>query len=247
MTTITTHLLVLIVSSLTMLQGQGLELRMRRNVGYASGSDIQGTFTLRASGPQDMGRVSFFIDGQMIGEAAEAPFELRFNTGGYAMGPHTIHAVGTTASGQELQSNEIRVNFVSASQGLRDSMRILAPMFAIIALVTLLVALAPFLGAGKLRALPPGTPRQYGMVGGAICPRCQRPFPRHFFSPNMVFGKLERCPCCGKWSIVAAQPLDALRRAEQAELEDAGQVGNIAQTDAEKLRKELDESRYVDG
>jgi hypothetical protein len=163
------------------------------------------------------------------------------------MGKHVLSAAGQTAGGLELRSNEIHLNFVTASEGFQAGMRILGPMLVIIGVAMALALVASFSGAGKLRSMPPGTPRQYGAAGGAICPRCGRPFPRHFFSPNMVFGKLERCPFCGKWSIVAGRPINALRQAELAELEDAGQAPSPVQTEDEKLRKELDESRYLDG
>jgi hypothetical protein len=99
----------------------------------------------------------------------------------------------------------------------------------------------------KLQDLPLGAERNYGMVGGAICPRCSRPFSRHVLAPNMLVGKLERCPFCGKWSIVAAAPLDALRAAERAELTAAQEGGELTQGDAEeRLRKDLEDSRYQD-
>jgi len=229
------------------LQSDALELRMRRDFGYAGGGAIQGTFTLRVTGPQDLNRVTFLIDGETMLEDVEAPFELRFSTGSYSLGAHVLSAVGQTAAGREVRSNEIHVEFVSASEGFQAGMRILGPMLAIIAAVTALTLAASFAGAGKLRALAPGTPRQYGPAGGAICPRCSRAFPRHFFSPNMLVGKLERCPFCGKWSIVAGQSMAALRKAEQAELEDAEQTNALLQSEDDKLHKELDDSRYLDG
>jgi hypothetical protein len=103
-----------------------------------------------------------------------------------------------------------------------------------------------FVTAGKLKDLPPGAPRQYGAAGGAICPRCRRPFSRHFLSLNVLVGKLERCPFCGKWSILAAQPLSILRAAEAAELEEAVGEAVPPESEEERLRKELDQSRYLE-
>jgi hypothetical protein len=61
----------------------------------------------------------------------------------------------------------------------------------------------------------------------------------------MVFGKLERCPYCGKWGIVTARPLDQLRAAEAAEVVDA-QTGALQEPEdeTERLRKQLENSRY---
>jgi hypothetical protein len=224
--------------------GGELQLRLRRDFGYSAGGDIQGTFTLRVSGPEDLSRVVFFIDDQEIGQAEQAPFELRFNTGDFGMGQHTLSARGFTQDDRELSSNAIRINFVSAEEGWQAGLRIMGPMLALVLGVLLLSALVPLLTSKKLENLPAGTPRNYGAAGGAICPRCGRPYPRHFFAPNMVFGKLERCPFCGKWAIVAGQPLSRLRQAEQAELENAPSETIAQESEEERLRKELDASRY---
>ena len=84
------------------------------------------------------------------------------------------------------------------------------------------------------------------MAGGAICPRCQRPFARGVLSPNLLVGKLERCPFCGKWSVLAARPLAELRAAEAAELASAeGGARPDAADEEERLRREIEESRYI--
>jgi hypothetical protein len=125
-------------------------------------------------------------------------------------------------------------------------MRIALPLIGIVFGLVALSFVISFATAGKLKNLPPGAPRPYGAAGGAICPRCGRPFSRHFFSPNMLVGKLERCPFCGKWSILAAQPLSLLRRAEAAELEAAGGEAVLQESEEERLRKQLDQSRYLE-
>jgi hypothetical protein len=224
-----------------------LRLTLRRDFGYASGSgDIQGAFTLRASGPQDLQRVVFYLDGAPLGEVAQAPFELRFHTESYPLGEHSLSATGFTASGGEVGSNLVRVNFVSASEGFETGMQIVLPLLAIVLVLLALSFGISFATAGKLKNLPPGTPRQYGAAGGAICPRCGRPFSRHFLSLNLLVGKLERCPFCGKWSILAARPLSVLRAAEAAEVEAANGESVPQETDEERQRKELDQSRYLE-
>jgi hypothetical protein len=229
-------------------QSEGLQLRLRRNFGYSSGSsnDIQGTFTLTASGPAELQEVAFYIDDQEIGRVTQPPFELRFQTDSYPLGEHTLLAVGTTAAGVELRSNPIQVEFVSAEQGWQEGLRIVGPMFAIILGAVLVSFIVSFAGGKKLQSLPPGAPRQYGVAGGAICPRCERPYPRHVLAPNLLLGKLERCPFCGKWAIVAAASPERLRQAEAAEVDDAaeGQAQPVSAED--RLRKELDDSRYLD-
>ncbi len=228
--------------------GEDLTLRMSRNFGYSSGTGkAQGTFTLKASGLEDLERVVFFIDGEAIGEASEAPFDLRFVTDSYPLGPHTLYALGYTAGGRELRSNEIHAEFVSADEGMQAATKIMIPILSLVLLVALVSFVFTFASGRKQANLPPGTPRNYGFAGGAICSRCSRPYPRHAWAPNLLFGKLERCPFCGKWAIVAAVPLEVLRAAEQAELHDAQGQGEVGpQDEDERLRKDLEDSRYQD-
>src|SRR2546422_242225 len=98
---------------------------------------------------------------------------------------------------------------------------------------------------GRLSPTPLGAARRYGILGGAICPKCGRPFSRHWWAPNAVSGKLDRCPHCGRWSVVRALPLDQLRAAEAAELQAAQPTHPASEPSAEeKLRRQLDESRF---
>lgn len=224
-----------------------LSLRLSRDFGYASGTgSIQGTFSMRVTGPDNLDRVEFFIDEEKIGEVSQEPFNLRFTTENYSLGNHRMYAIGYTQDGVELRSNEIRAEFVSASEGMKAAGSILIPILAVV-VVAMLFSLATSLSSSrKLQNLPPGTPRKYGSAGGAICPKCQRPFSRNFLSPNMVFGKLERCPFCGKWSIVRARSLQELSAAEQAEIQDAQSVIMPDIDDEERLRQELEKSRFND-
>lgn len=226
-------------------QDESLKLGLNRDFGYSWRGDIQGTFTATATGPADLQRVTFSIDGQPIGEDTAPPFELRFTTDSYSLGMHMLQAVGTTAAGQELRSNQINANFVSADEGTKAGLSMVLPMMAILLAAVAITAGLSMIGSGKLKQLPPGTPRTYGAAGGAICGRCGRPFPRHFFAPNMVLGKLERCPFCGKWAIVAGQSMERLRAAEAAELEDAASGETVAvESEEERLRKQIEDSRY---
>lgn len=227
-----------------------LDLGMSRTFGYSSGTgQIQGTFTLKARGPENLARVEFFIDGQKIGEVDQAPFNLRFNTDDYAYGVHTISATGFTTDGQELQSNQIRTEFVSAQESWQTVGKIVIPIGVVILVVMALSFILPLVtGRGKTSHVPLGAPRDYGMFGGAVCPKCGRPFSRHIWGMNVVIGKLDRCPYCGKWSIVQrASPIE-LRQAEARELETAQQAGHEPpqESEEEKLRKELENSRYQD-
>ena len=92
---------------------------------------------------------------------------------------------------------------------------------------------------GKPAPIPPGQPRRYGLMGGAICPKCGRPFPRHWWGLNAGLGKFDRCDNCGRWSIVRAEPFDKLRAAEAAEIEHAAVAPELSPE--EKLRRQLEE------
>lgn len=224
-------------------------LSMRRDFGYSSGSgDIQGTFSMNIRTNASLEKVVFLMDGKSMGEDNEAPYKLQFNTDSYAMGLHTLSATGYTYDGRQLQSNEIRAKFVSASEGWQTAMKMIVPILVIVFGGILLTFVLPIiLRKGKNVELPLGTPRSYGLAGGGICSRCRRPFALHVMAPNMLMGKLERCPYCGKWGIVHHRSLNELRAAEAAELEQAQTtVSAEPLSEADKLRKELNDSRYQD-
>lgn len=224
-----------------------LELRLRRDFGYSamSTNEIQGTFTLTASGPEDLDFVVFYMDDQPLGRVDQAPYQLRFSTDSYPPGPHVLSAEGQTAADQSLKSNPISVQFVSAGEGFAAGMRFAIPILVLVIAMAAVSTLVTLLGSKKLQSLPVGAPRKYGFAGGAICPRCRRPFSRHVLAPNLVIGKLERCPFCGKWSIVAAASPERLHQAEESEVETA-RLEEAPAADKDALRKALDDSRYRD-
>jgi DNA-directed RNA polymerase subunit RPC12/RpoP len=227
-----------------------LSLRLSRTFGYSSGTgDIQGTFKLTASGPDNLAKVVFYLDDQVMGEVTQPPFALSFSTDSYPNGLHTLKAVGTTADGTQIQSNAIQGNFVPAGQGMQAAGRIILPLLSLVIVLMLLSFFVPvLLRRGKLEVLAPGTPRNYGIKGGAICPRCQRPFVLHMFGVNLGPNrKYERCPYCGRMGIVKTSSLKDLRAAEAAELEQANLASQMPEeSEEDKLRKELENSRYRD-
>ena len=100
-------------------------------------------------------------------------------------------------------------------------------------------ALAPVLmGRGKTFK-----PKQYGVAGGAVCPRCTFPYSRNMLAPNLLVGKLQRCPHCGKWAIVPRASQTALDSAEQRWSKE-GTSSVEAPSEEEKLRQQIDDSRY---
>ena len=225
-----------------------LKLSLSRDFGYASGTgDIQGTFSMHASGPENLAKVEFIIDGEVVYTDNEEPFRFQFSTDVYQPGTHTMSAVGYTQDGVSLQSNQYQRNFVTAEEGGRAALNIVIPLLSVIFGLMLLSYVVPALFQ-RGKHVPLGTQRNYGLVGGTICPKCKRPFPFNFFSFKLIVGRLERCPHCGKWGVLQRYPLEMLRAAEAAELagaaDSAGQFNG--QTEDDQLKKALDDSRYQD-
>jgi hypothetical protein len=226
-----------------------LELFIRRNIGYSGGSQIQGSFRAEATGPADLLQVTFKIDGEALGVDAEAPFRVDFDTDDYATGWHTFTAEGETASGRVLLSNERRFEFVTAAESWQAARDIMVPMFSLLGIVLILgLGLSVLqIRQTKKNPVPLGAPRRYGVMGGTICPKCGRPFSRHWWGLNAGLGKFDRCDHCGKWSLVRALPLEQLRAAEAAELQQATSGPAPAEmSEEERLRKQIEESRYLD-
>ena len=242
-------ILLLSLSSGAAQQEEQLQIRLQRNWGFASGTGlIQGTFTAKASGAEDLSRVVFYLDDSVLGEAEQAPFQIRFATDDYPLGLHQISAVGFTMGGDKILSNTISVEFVSPGQGWQAASRIIIPIVVIIIAAVGLAILVPLIFTrGKKEKLPPGAPRSYGYYGGGVCPKCSRPFSRHIYGLNLGLHKYDRCPYCGKWSLVRRASKEELEAAEAAEIV-AAQEGEFTPgtSTEEDLRQAIEESRYDD-
>jgi len=235
--------LALMLAGSAWAQEGDIRLSLRKDWGFSLGGQIQGLFTLSVTGGQDITSVSFELDSNELAAVAQPPFTLQFSTDKYPGGRHTFSALGRTSDGREFKSNIINVEFVSAESGWRTTQRIMIPLLAVVGLVIILTTAGQLvLGRGQ-RHLEPGTPRNYGIRGGAICPKCGRPFALSFFSLNLVARKLERCPYCGKWSLVRPASREALAAAEAAEFE-ASRPAVPEPSPEEKLRRQIEESRY---
>lgn len=221
-------------------QTEELTLRMSRDFGYGGfNNDIQGLFSMKVTGPNDLARVVFYTDSTAIGEVTQAPFNLQFNTDNYPLGQHELYAVGYSSSGQQYSSNVINSNFVPAS----ESTKIVIPILVIVFGAVLLSFIVPLVtGRGKTQNLPLGAERKYGF-GGGICSKCRRPFALPLISMHLGFSKFARCPYCGKWSLVRVESIGKLREAEKAELE-WGRADVQEETEDEELRRDLDDSRF---
>lgn len=223
-------------------QGQGdLMLRVGKVMGFNMGSQIQGIFKLSVSGPATLSEVTFLLDGAPLGTDTTPPFEMRINTDAYATGWHSLGAEGRTTDGKLLRAPEQRFQFVTAEQGWKAVQGILLPVMILVIGMMLVGTLMTFLGSKETG----GIPSRYGLLGGAICPVCKKPYARHWWGLNLVTGKLDRCPHCGSWRIV--------RRATPAELEQAAaawraqeQRASLSPDLSDEETQALEASRYTE-
>lgn len=221
-----------------------LSLSLNRDFGAAFGNNIQGTFSFRVSGPDNLRQVAFYIDDQIVGEDSEAPFRLQFRTNEFSLGVHTLYAIGITDDGQELRSNSLNRNFISGSSAARSSLYIIIPII-VLAIGGRFLA-SWFANRGR-KSSSQASFDVHGPYGGTICPKCNKPFARHLWGLNLVVGKYDRCPHCGKWSLVRALPpaeldaaVEAMQQAEAAQ----NQASSDDKDDEDQWRKRLDDSRF---
>lgn len=233
--------LLLVPATVQGQDGALLELDLRRDFGYGMGGDIQGRFTLTASSPDELEQVDFLLDGNILSSVSEAPFRYSFSTGDYELGVHHISAQGTLSDGSQIESRELTVNFVSAEQGWQTVRKVLVPLLVLVAVMTVLGVGLPLFSGRKKAVFRLG---EYGAAGGAICPRCGFPYSRHMLAMNVLVGKLERCPHCGKWALVpAASPRD-LDAAEERYRMDREEGRIETESGGDDLKRLIDDSRY---
>ncbi len=219
-----------------------LVVKLNRDFGYGGfGGEIQGRFSLQVTAPEDLVYVAYYLDGELVFESTEPPFRWQFNTASFSPGRHRFSAVGHKADGTVLHAREFERVFLTSEEAWRKTSQLLVPLLVIIGVVTA-VGVGVSLLLGRKREHVPGV---YGIAGGAICPRCGLPYSRHLLAPNMLVGKLERCPHCGKWAVVSAASAEQLAAAE-ARLAAKGQNAVKAHSEAEDLHQLLEESRFED-
>lgn len=218
-----------------------LNISIRRDWGFGMGGTIQGRFTLRVDGPGDLTEVRYFLDDELLGAVTEDPFRLQFHTDDYPPGIHEIYAIGFRDGGGELQSETLTLQFLSSEEAAGSVTRFVVPLVVVIVAVALIATILPGLmskGKGRFQL------GEYGMAGGAVCPACKLPFSRQVMAPNLVVGKLSRCPHCGKWSIARRATPSELELAEARYRQDQ-ERGQAQPAHADDdLRRQLDESRY---
>jgi hypothetical protein len=227
-----------------------IKLNIDKIIGYGMGNKIAGTFNIAVIGPADqISSVNFMIDGQSMGQIDQAPFKMTFDTKNYSTGSHEFSAEVTLKDGSTIIVGPSQYIIPTADEQRSSTLNLVLPILGIAVVAILVTTVIPMLTSrGKVGSVEPGTARKYGMAGGAICPKCGRPTPRHTFGLNLFFGKLDRCENCGKWSLLRAVPIEVLRAAEKAELDEvkASAEAIPEKSEEDKLREMLDRSKYTD-
>jgi hypothetical protein len=221
-------------------EAAGLQLNLIRNFGYGGFTKIQGDFTLRISNPPaDLKEASFFVDGELLATVSSAPYQTKFRTADYSPGQHRLSAKGVLEDGSRLESNAITKTFLSGEEAWSETSSILVPLLVGVGVLTLLGLGVPLVLSRKKDFVL----GQYGPAGGVVCPRCGLPFSRSALAPNLLVGKLVRCPHCGKVSVLARAAPDRLAEAERKYSDTQG-TSSLQQTKTEELQRMLDDSRF---
>jgi hypothetical protein len=142
-----------------------------------------------------------------------------------------------------LDSNTLTRVFLTPAEANSSVVALLLPLLIIIVVAGVLSVVLPGL---FFRGQSARVPVDYGIAGGAVCRRCNLPYPRHPWAPNMVTGKLERCPHCGKWGTARRAAPAELALAEVRLMGKDSDTGASARSESEEegLRHQIEESRY---
>jgi hypothetical protein len=142
---------------------------------------------MEVTGPDNLTSVTFKIDGKEIGTVTTPPFKINFNTSDYPLGWHGLSAVGQTAGGRTLPSNVRRFEFVSSEEEWAAVRKIMIPLFSLVGVILVAALGIPLVMTliGKKTTVPLGAPRKYSVMGGAVCPKCGRPFAIHWWGFNV--------------------------------------------------------------
>ena len=218
-----------------------IQVRLNKDWGYGGGGQIQGAFSYDISAPSYIVRVEFLLDGESIGEDTEAPFEFQFDTDSYAPGIHTLSVIGYGDNEQVIRSNSITRQFLTSDEARAITVRLMAWIILPVLGLMGVALLVSFWSARNKKE--PGRVTADSIFGAAICPKCERPFALHIWKLNLGFSALDRCPHCGKWSLVRRASAADIEAAEQA-IANAKPTINAPLSPEDALRKQLDDSRF---
>jgi predicted RNA-binding Zn-ribbon protein involved in translation (DUF1610 family) len=243
---------LLLPVSTVLAEDPGFEIRLNRDFGYGGmGNQIQGRFSIIVKDDLDFLQVTYMMDDTEMGVLTEAPFRFSFSTDDFVPGNHEYWAIGVLSDGTMLESNRISANVLTAEEANVDVGLILGIIFGTIIVgggiswvITTVVSKrtekGEYFDANHL-------PKGFNLRGGTICPKCGEAYAYHVFSANLLTHKFDRCPHCGKFSLTRSVSRDKIiaevskRHGEDLEIENKQPL-----TEEEKLRKQLEESKFLD-
>lgn len=246
-------LIFLLTFSVVAADSADFNIRLRRDFGYGGmGNEIQGRFSIMVRDDIDFQEVVFYMDDIEMGRLRSAPFRFQFSTDDFPPGAHEYWAKGILTDGSELVSNRISA-FVLSKEEANSS---LGFVFLIIFGGIGLALVLSFIISGAIsKKVKQGEyfdenllPKGFHIHGGTICKKCGKPYSYKMFSGNFITHKLARCPHCGKMTFSRPVLREAMIAAAE-EMHDEkgnaweGQIGGMSEE--EKLRRQLDESKYT--
>jgi len=200
-----------------------ISLSINKIEGYNLGSDINGQFTVSAKVSSEVVRVEFYLNGTLqYNDTAGAPFSWTFDTTNYALGNYNITAVAYDSSGQQATA-VLSQNFVEVPV----FWSIILPIIIVVGSIALIISYVWSL----LKASNP-----------TKCPKCG-----HTYTPNRIlsiklgnFAYFTRCPKCGNFfwgKSIKDKPKND---------EPSPSTSPDTLTEDERLRKDIDDSKYED-
>jgi hypothetical protein len=224
------------------------EIRLRRDFGYGAGANVRGTFTISLSGDESqVASVEFLINGQVMAAVEQAPFRFQFQTDEYGFGQHQLSARVVLRDGRVETTPVRRLNFIRPEEERENVTIIFVGIGGVLLLSLLVYGLIQLLFTKrKPRTAQQGDEaRSYGVFGGAICSKCGQPYPRHWWGVNLGFAKLDRCEHCGAWGIAKRASAQALRAAEQADVQT--QLTDFVDMSFDsEVKDALEDTKYID-
>ena len=231
----------------------GFSIRLNRDFGYGGmGNQIQGRFSIIVTDDLDFVRVTYMMDEVEMGTQTAAPFRFQFETDDYAPGLHEYWAIGELSDGTILESNRITGNVLTKEDANSGFGLILGIIFGTIAVAGILSAVITSALGKKVDQSSyfneEHLPKGFNFRGGTICKKCGQPYAYHAFSGNFMTHKLDHCPHCGKWTfsqrITRDEMIEAVKNSQGTTGEIAEEI-QVPLSEEEKLRKQLDESRFM--
>ncbi len=159
-----------------------LELKLDRTVGTSIGGRIKGRFSAKAKDADDVDRVEFYLNGELVYTDNEAPFAWSFRTTDYPPGNYTIRAVGYLAAGGE-EEDSVSTEFVETF-GKFWTLYLWGTMLFVAGMVIFSIWVVQ-----RERKRPQGKTK---------CPQCGTVFDRKWSAFHKGAAYRNTCPMCGR-------------------------------------------------